>query len=85
MIMQIELTPTEIAAALAKADPTQLMVLVAALASHDQAQALIAAAASRHNGTAFHRKAAPWLRQLADALEAVETRDAAIDAAGRVS
>jgi hypothetical protein len=83
--MKLELTPTEVATALVEDSPGDVMVFLATLASLDAAKRLTDAAASRHNGLPVHQAVAPWLRALAEALEAVEARDAAIDAAGRVS
>lgn len=83
--MMIKLTPTEIGTALAEGQGHELMTLLATLASHEDADELITAAALHHNGSDLHRMTAPWLRQLADALEAVEARDSAVDAAGRVA
>jgi hypothetical protein len=82
--MKIELTATEIGAAL---EPDELMVLLATLATARgrQQPILINAVAARHNGGDYHRAVAPFLRELAEALEAVEARDAAVDAAGRVA
>jgi hypothetical protein len=80
--MKIELNAHEIGAAL---EPEELMVLLATLATREDRGWLIDSAAARHNGGDYHRAVAPWLRELAQALEAVEARDDAVDAAGRVA
>jgi phage gp29-like protein len=80
--MKIVLTAHDIAAAL---EADEMMVLLATLATRPERQDLIDTAAARHNGSGYHRAVAPWLRELAQALEAVEARDAALDAAGRVA
>jgi hypothetical protein len=80
--MKIELTATEIGAGL---HPEELMVLLATLATASGRQNLIEAVAARHNGGDYHRAVKPFLRELAQALETVEARDAAVDAAGRVA
>ena len=82
--MKIELNAHDIAAAL---EPDELMVMLATLATAwgRQQPILIAAVAARHNRGDYHRAVAPFLRELAQALEAVEARDGAVDAAGRVA
>lgn len=80
--MKIELKAHDIAAAL---EGDELMVLLGILAIAPDRQNLIDTVAARHNGSEFHCDVAPFLRELAEALEAVEARDAAVDAAGRVA
>ena len=80
--MKIELKAHDIAGAL---DPEELMVLLGILATASGRQHLIEAVAARHNGGDYHKAVAPFLRELAQALEAVEARDDAVDAAGRVA
>ena len=81
--MKIELKAHDIAAAL---EPAELMVLLGILAGPSgHGPDLIEAVAARHNGSKSHCDVAPFLRELAEALEAVEARDAAVDASGRVA
>jgi hypothetical protein len=80
--MKIALKAHDIAAAL---DAEELMVLLGILATCPGRQNLIDAVAARHNGGDYHRAVAPFLRDLAQALEAVEARGDAVDAAGRVA
>ena len=84
--MQIELRATDIATQLRKkGNQDELLPLLSFLATDEVSEELIQAAADRFNGSEVHRATAPWLRRLADALEAVEARDAVLDAAGRVA
>lgn len=84
--MQIELRATDIATQLRKkGNQDELLPLLAFLATDQASEELIQASADRFNGSEVHRATAPWLRRLADALEAVEARDAVLDAAGRVA
>jgi hypothetical protein len=80
--MKIELNAHAIAAAL---DPDELMVMLATLATDLGRRDLIEAVVARHNGGDYHRAVAPFLREMAQALEAVEARGDAVDAAGRVA
>ena len=80
--MKIELKAHDIAGAL---DPEELMVMLGILATASGRQHLIEAVAARHNRGDYHKAVAPFLRELAQALEAVEARDDAVDAAGRVA
>lgn len=82
--MLISISSTELGLAL-RANGAELMTLLATLASDEDADEIIAAAAMAHNGTDYHRMTASFLRQMADALDAVEARDAVLDAAGRVA
>ena len=80
--MKIELNAHDIGAAL---EPEELMVLLGILATRPGRRDLIEGVADRHNGGDYHKAVAPFLRELAQALEAVEARDDAVDAAGRVA
>ena len=84
--MKIEITPIDLAQALRKDEQQgDLMVMLAFLASDPAAARIIERTAERFNTSEPHRAVAPWLRQMADAIDAVEARDAALDAAGRVA
>ena len=84
--MQVELSATDIGAQLRKrANQGDVMPLLSFLATDAASEEIIQAASDRFNGSEVHRATAPWLRRLADALEAVEARDDALDAAGRVA
>lgn len=84
--MQIDLRATDIATQLRKtANHDEILPLLSFLATDAASEDIIQAVADRFNGSEVHRATAPWLRRMADALDAVEARDAAIDAAGRVS
>ena len=85
MTMQITLKATEVADAMARDEPSEIMVLLASFASSSEADDLIDMIAARYNGSAMHQTVAPWLIRLAAALDAVKAGDVAVDAAGWVS
>ena len=80
--MQITLTGVDIGLALSR-DPTDLMVILATVADHDMqvGGGLIDAVAARHNGSPYHAIVAPFLRELADAIEAGTVKGGLGDAA----
>lgn len=69
--MQIKLTGVEVGLALAQSDLRDLLVLLATVADYDMQEggALIEEIATRHNGSPYHAIVAPFLRQLADAID----------------
>lgn len=69
--MHITISAAEIGLALAREGPSELMVLLAVLADENEAEggAIIEMVAGRYNGTFHHTKVAPFLRELADAID----------------
>lgn len=69
--MQFRLSGVDLGLALVDQGCEELMVVLATVADADmQADgALVTEIAGRHNGTAYHALVAPFLRQLADAIE----------------